>query len=132
MGEKAKQFVVAEVEDDTDEQTADKYNVDGGYVPRIYFLGSDGKVMEDLWNVGTQYLENKFYYYEMSSVLRSMDKALKKFAEPASESESKKSEELKSEGKSEDKKVEEKSEEKKEDTKESEKSKDSETKETKE
>lgn len=77
--EKAKEFVVAEVEDDTDEPTADKYNVDGGYVPRIYFLGPDGKIMEDIWNVGTQYLENKFYFYEMSSVLRAMDKAISRF-----------------------------------------------------
>jgi len=74
--EKAKLFINAEVEDDTDEKTADAYNVDGGYVPRIYFITPEGKVWEDIWNVGTQYLDNKFYYYEISAVLRSMDKAL--------------------------------------------------------
>merc|ERR1711964_768348 len=81
MGKAKDAFVVAEVEDDTDEAIADKYNIDGGYVPRIYFLGPDGKIMADIWNVGTQYLENKFYYYEMSSVLRAMDKASSRFKE---------------------------------------------------
>ena len=31
------------------------------------FAAPEGKVWEDIWNVGTQYLDNKFYYYEISA-----------------------------------------------------------------
>jgi hypothetical protein len=27
----------------------------------------DGKIFKDLWNVGTSYLDNKFYFFEVTS-----------------------------------------------------------------
>ena len=32
-------------QDDIDEQKADSYDVDGGYVPRVYFLGKNNKLI---------------------------------------------------------------------------------------
>lgn len=54
-------------QDDVDDEIADSFDVDGTYVPRIYFLDPDGKIWKDLWNVGTNYLDNKFYFFEVTS-----------------------------------------------------------------
>ncbi|XP_065649943.1 uncharacterized protein LOC100207796 isoform X3 [Hydra vulgaris] len=75
---KLEHFILADIEDDIDDVKADSYDVDGGYVPRIYFLDPQGKIFKDIWNLGTNYMDNKFYYYEMISINRAMDKTLKK------------------------------------------------------
>merc|ERR550534_3447183 len=49
--EKTSNFVLADIEDDIDEQKADSYDVDGGYVPRVYFLDPEGEIISDIWNV---------------------------------------------------------------------------------
>eukprot|EP00794_Sanderia_malayensis_P005502 gene5502-6187_t len=84
--EKIKDFVMVQIEDDVDSDIADKYDVDGQYVPRIYFVDQEGEMMKKIWNVGTQYQDNKYYYYETKSVLRSMDKALKRISATKKES----------------------------------------------
>jgi len=71
-------FILSDIEDDIDDKVADSYDVDGGYVPRIYFLDPQGNIFKDVWNVGTNYLENKFYFYEMQSIYRAMEKVVDK------------------------------------------------------
>lgn len=29
-------------------------------------LDPEGKIFKDIWNMGTNYMENKFYFYEMN------------------------------------------------------------------
>ena len=60
-------FLSLFVQDDVDEELADSFDVDGTYVPRLYFLDPEGKIWKDLWNVGTNYLDNKFYFFEAGS-----------------------------------------------------------------
>jgi len=73
--EKSEGFILADVEDDVEEELADSFDVDGTYVPRLYFLDPEGKIWKDLWNVGTNYLDNKFYFFEAGSIYRAMEKA---------------------------------------------------------
>merc|ERR1719354_1142076 len=70
-------FLLADIEDDVDDKKADSYDVDGGYVPRIYFLDPEGEIIGDIWNVGTNYPTTKFYYYDLASVYVQKEKALK-------------------------------------------------------
>merc|ERR1712176_51088 len=70
-------FLLADIEDDVDDKKADSYDVDGGYVPRIYFLDPEGNIIRDIWNIGTNYMTSKYYYYDMNSVYRGMDRAKK-------------------------------------------------------
>ena len=70
-------FLLADIEDDVDEKKADSYDVDGGYVPRVYFLDPEGEVIESIWNIGTNYITSKYYYYDMVSIYRGMEKAKK-------------------------------------------------------
>lgn len=76
--EKSEGLILADIEDDVDDALADSFDVDGTYVPRIYFLDPEGKIFKDIWNVGTNYLENKYYFFETTSIYRAMEKAKKK------------------------------------------------------
>merc|ERR1739848_5252 len=78
---KAKEFILAETEDDVDRDTADRYNIDGAYAPRVYFLDPDGEIMTDVWNKETSYIENKYYHYDSALLLKSMSEALEKLKE---------------------------------------------------
>merc|ERR1712188_155820 len=75
FAEKTKDFILSDIEDDVDEKKADSYDVDGGYVPRIYFLDPEGNVMSDIWNIGTNYPTTKFYYYDLESIYKASAKA---------------------------------------------------------
>ncbi|XP_066964576.1 thioredoxin domain-containing protein 12-like isoform X2 [Macrobrachium rosenbergii] len=72
--ELSKHFVMVNTLDN-DEPDDEKYKPDGGYIPRILFLGSDGEVREEIYNEGgnPQY---KFYYYDEGSVIKAMSKAV--------------------------------------------------------
>jgi len=74
---KTSEFILSDIEDDIDEKQADSYDVDGGYVPRIYFLDPEGNIIRDIWNIGTNYMTSKFYYYDMNSIYRGMERATK-------------------------------------------------------
>ncbi|XP_066927374.1 uncharacterized protein [Clytia hemisphaerica] len=78
--EKSQGFILADIEDDVDDELADSFDIDGTYVPRIYFLDPEGKIWKDLWNVGTSYLDNKFYFFESSAIYRAMEKAKEKMS----------------------------------------------------
>ena len=78
VGERAKQFVMIHVDKDQQPDVSKKYQPDGEYIPRTYFLKSDGTLDPDL-----KAPRDKFQYFydekDPASVLAAMDAALKKF-----------------------------------------------------
>jgi thiol:disulfide interchange protein len=76
--EQAKRFVMIRLDKDKNAEISQKYGPDGaGYIPRTYFLASDGTLAADIHAPREQY---KYFYDERdpSSVLAGMDQALQK------------------------------------------------------
>jgi thiol:disulfide interchange protein len=75
--EQAKQFVMVRVDNDKNKDLGKKYAPDGGYIPRTFFLTSDGTLDPDLHEERDQY---KYFYNESSAtgILAGMDRALAK------------------------------------------------------
>lgn len=74
---KAKEFVMLRVNADEQPAIANKHIPDGGYIPRTFFLQSDGNLMADVHAPRPQYM----YFYDENNpagVLGGMDEALKK------------------------------------------------------
>uniref|UniRef100_A0A7I4Y4G3 Thioredoxin domain-containing protein n=1 Tax=Haemonchus contortus TaxID=6289 RepID=A0A7I4Y4G3_HAECO len=74
--ELSKKFVMVNVEDD-DEPEDDKYAPDGGYIPRILFLDTDGEPLKT--NNQAKYKNNKYFYPLVPQVLDGMQRALDEF-----------------------------------------------------
>jgi thiol:disulfide interchange protein len=77
--EKSSQFVMIRLDVDTDKALADRFNVDGTYVPRTYFMSPDGTIQQDVHASRGRFI----YFYDEAdpaSVLSGMDEALKKQA----------------------------------------------------
>ena len=55
----SKDLLMVLIDDDADEDISEKYSLDGSYVPRTYFLNSDGSVMDV--RVGKE--GDRFQYY---------------------------------------------------------------------
>jgi protein-disulfide reductase (glutathione) len=74
---KAKSFVMIRLDKDKNQQVSAKYNPDGEYIPRTYFLASDGTLDVSLTAPRTEY---KYFYDEKdpASILGGMDRALQK------------------------------------------------------
>jgi len=77
--EKAKSFVMVRVNKDQDAALSAKFKPDGEYIPRTYFLATDGVLDESLTENRPQY---KYFYHELdpASLLGGMDRALAKLA----------------------------------------------------
>lgn len=76
FAELSKSFVMVNTEDN-DEPKGEQFDVDGKYVPRIFFLDSNGNVEKDLWNEGTKHKHVKYYYQNGEELVTVMKKALK-------------------------------------------------------
>ena len=74
---KSKSFVMVRIDKDKNRELSAKYKPDGEYIPRTYFLSSDGRLEESLTEQRPQY---KYFYSESdpSSILAGMDRALQK------------------------------------------------------
>ena len=74
---KAKSFVMIRLDKDKNGEISKKYAPDGEYIPRTYFLSTDGTLDPSLSEARDQY---KYFYNEKNpaSVLAGMDRALKK------------------------------------------------------
>lgn len=74
---KAKSFVMIRLDKDNNGDISKKYAPDGEYIPRTYFLASDGTLDPSLSEARDQY---KYFYDEKNpaSILAGMDRALKK------------------------------------------------------
>lgn len=76
--EKSKSFVMIRLDSDQNKDKSGMYKPDGEYIPRTFFLGSDGTLAADLGAPGrTNY---KYFYNEAdpASILGGMDAALAK------------------------------------------------------
>ncbi|XP_020899281.1 uncharacterized protein LOC110237993 [Exaiptasia diaphana] len=71
----SKKFVMVNVQDEFD-HTDKRFDIDGAYIPRTFILNPMGEVMKDIHNEDTPYPENKYYYFDAESVVKSMEKAL--------------------------------------------------------
>ncbi|VDM53221.1 unnamed protein product, partial [Angiostrongylus costaricensis] len=74
----SKKFVMVNVQDD-DEPEDEKYAPDGGYIPRILFLDSDGEPLRT--NNEARYKNNKYFYPLIPQVVDGMERALMEFEE---------------------------------------------------
>ena len=75
--EQSKKFVMIRLDKDKNAELSKKYAPDGEYIPRTYFLSSDGTLDAGLTAPRAEY---KYFYDERdpAMVLASMDAALKK------------------------------------------------------
>ncbi len=75
--EKAKQFVMVRLDKDKNDELSQKYAPDGQYIPRTFFLASDGTLDPAIHAPRDNY---KYFYDEKdpAAVLAGMDEALKK------------------------------------------------------
>jgi len=75
--EKSKQFVMIRLDKDKNAELSKKYAPDGEYIPRTYFLASNGDLDPEIHAPRDQF---KYFYDEKApdSVLGGMDEALKK------------------------------------------------------
>lgn len=73
---KSKSFVMIRLDKDKNRELSVKYSPDGEYIPRTYFLSSDGQLDASLSEQRPQY---KYFYSESdpASILAGMDRALK-------------------------------------------------------
>ncbi|CAJ0921022.1 unnamed protein product, partial [Mesorhabditis belari] len=110
--ELSKKFVMVNVEDDGEPED-DKYAPDGGYIPRILFLDSNGSPLST--NNEKRYKNNKYFYPLVPQIIDAMARAQKEWTEVSgknTESSSVKKDEKKKEEKKEKKEKEEKKEKK--------------------
>ena len=75
--DQTKKFVVVRLDKDKNAELSKKYSPDGEYIPRTYFLASDGTLDASLTAPRDQY---KYFYDEREpkGILGGMDAALKK------------------------------------------------------
>lgn len=75
--EQSKQFVMVRLDSDKNKELGKKYSPDGGYIPRTFFLSSDGTLDPDIHEQRDKY---KYFYSESSpdGILGGMDRALAK------------------------------------------------------
>lgn len=71
----SKHFVMVNTEDD-EEPTDSKFSPDGGYIPRILFLDSNGEVDQTVTNTKGN-PKYKYYYPEPKGILHSMREVAK-------------------------------------------------------
>jgi protein-disulfide reductase (glutathione) len=74
---KSQSFVMIHLDKDQNVELSAKYKPDGEYIPRTYFLSSDGQLDESVTAGREQF---KYFYDESNpaSILAGMDRALKK------------------------------------------------------
>ena len=77
IAEKAKSLVMIRLDKDANAELSSKYKPDGEYIPRTYFLSSDGVLDPALTEKRDRY---KYFYHEVdpSYLLAGMDRALGK------------------------------------------------------
>ena len=55
-----------------------EFNIDGTYIPRIFFLDPDGKVLSHIANSNGN-PNYKYYHHQVSTIIESMNKVLREF-----------------------------------------------------
>jgi thiol:disulfide interchange protein len=77
VADKSKAFVMIRLDKDKNKEISAQYKPDGEYIPRTYFLSSEGKLDESLTAEREQF---KYFYPESdpAGILAGMDRALQK------------------------------------------------------
>ena len=71
----SRDFVMINTDDKRESQKSD-YDIDGKYVPRIFFYGKDGKLLEAIFNEKRE--KHKYFYGKPKDIVASMKAVLKK------------------------------------------------------
>ena len=75
--ERSKRFIMVRLDKDKNKELSKQYSPDGEYIPRTYFLSSDGKLDPEIQGPNKNF---KYFYDERApaSILSGMDQALTK------------------------------------------------------
>lgn len=73
--DRSDKFIMVNLENE-EEPSGSDYTPDGGYIPRILFLDSNGKVRADIKDDARQ--KYSYFYSDVQSVARAMDNAISK------------------------------------------------------
>ena len=71
-------FSLVNVKEDNPVHDLAEFNIDGTYIPRVFFLDPDGKVLSDIANANGN-PNYKYYHYQVSTILDAMKKVLHEF-----------------------------------------------------
>lgn len=74
----SKSFVMVNAEDEESPHTDGRYAIDGAYIPRIFFLKSNGEPLADLYNTGGND-KYKYYYPSTDAIVVAMKAAAARF-----------------------------------------------------
>ena len=75
IGELSSQFVMINAKEGDEPENDPKFNIDGGYVPRIFFLDSNGNVLSNVIHEGGN-PTYKYFYSRPEGIVNSMKRAL--------------------------------------------------------
>ncbi|XP_046850918.1 uncharacterized protein LOC124444366 [Xenia sp. Carnegie-2017] len=78
FAELSEKFIMVNVEGE-EEYIDEKFDINGSYIPRIFFIDPSGEIRTDIYNTESMYKENKYYYWDAVTLIQSMEKALDKF-----------------------------------------------------
>ena len=79
----SRDFVMINLQDEEEPRDA-KYKPDGGYIPRVLFVRSDGEIMHDIYNADGS--DNyKYYYSSPDYIVKSMERVKKLHSTPVDE-----------------------------------------------
>jgi protein-disulfide reductase (glutathione) len=74
LAEESKKFIMVNAEDEEEPHDDATYNVDGGYIPRLFFLTPNGERTEVFNEAGNA--AYKYYYWTTDQILAAMSRAL--------------------------------------------------------
>jgi len=80
IAEESKKFVMVNAEDEEEPHADATYNVDGGYIPRLFFLTPDGQLTSVYNEAGNA--AYKYYYFTPDQILAAMSRALAAVGSP--------------------------------------------------
>merc|ERR1711879_308730 len=78
FAELAKNFVMVSAEDDESPHEDPTFQIDGGYIPRVFFTGSDASPVASLYNEDGND-KSRYFYPHVSQLEQSMQRAVEHF-----------------------------------------------------
>lgn len=75
----SQQFSMVNIPESDNLHDLPEFNVDGAYIPRLFFLNSQGEIMSEITNENGN-PKYQYYYYNADTVIESMKKVAKNLA----------------------------------------------------
>lgn len=75
MQELSRDFVMINIQDE-EEPDDEKYKPDGGYIPRILFVRSNGKIMNEIYNADGN-AKFKYFYGSATPIVKNMKRVMR-------------------------------------------------------